>query len=61
MEASSIDDLFALLCDCNLLENANNEEIHDEIMECVNADTNEFEVIEQASNTNVLFSFDENE
>ena len=36
-----IDDLVALLCNCNLLENAHVEEIQDEIMECANAYSNE--------------------
>ena len=41
MEDQCIDDLVALLCNCNLLENAHVEEIRDEIMECVNAYSNE--------------------
>ena len=69
MEDEGLDDLVALLCNCSLLENAYNvEEIREENMECVNADANESEklnqnlleeideVIAQASNTNVLVS-----
>ena len=42
MEDRCIDDLVALLCNYNLLVNARDvEEIRDEIMECVNADSNE--------------------
>ena len=41
MEDQCIDDLVALLCNCNLLENAHVEEIRDEIMECANAYSNE--------------------
>ena len=71
-EMECIDDLVALLCNCNLLENVHVEEIRDEIMECVNADSNESEklnqnlleeideVITQASNANEPLAYDEN-
>ena len=72
MEDQCIDDLVALLCNYSLLENAHNvEEIREEIMECVNADANESEklnqnlleeideVITQASNTNEPLAYDE--
>ena len=74
MEDQCLDDLVALLCNCSLLENAHNvEEIREEIMECVNADANESEklnqnlleeideVIAQASNTNEPLAYDEND
>ena len=65
MEDQCINDRPTLLCNCNLLVDAHDvEEIRDEIMECVNGDSNESEkfnqylleeideVIAQASNTN---------
>ena len=73
MEDQGLDDLVALLCNCSLLENAHNvEEIREEIIECVNADANESEklnqnlleeideVITQASNANEPLAYDEN-
>ena len=72
METQCIDDHVALICNCSLLENAQDvEEIRHEIMECVNAYSNESEklnqnllkeideVIIEASNTNEALAYDE--
>ena len=74
MEHQCIDDLIALLYNCNFLGNAHNiKEIRDEIKECVNVNSNESkktyqnlledidDVIVQASNTIEPLAYDEND